>query len=121
MVQNAHETMPFTAIRWRPQVGSVDSSTAKPSAAIISITSDGLIQHWHVNSGKCLHTTRDPNGKDLYALDFSHDAKNFAVAGLDCHVYLYDEHTRTLVNTMRVGGKSLPGHSNRIFCVKFHP
>jgi WD40 repeat protein len=53
-------------------------------------------------------------------LDFSPDGKNFAVAGLDCHVYVYDEHTRTIVTTMRVGGKNLPGHSNRIFCVKYH-
>lgn len=44
-----------------------------------------------------------------------------ATAGKDKHVRLYDEQTKGLVLKMKEGGEMLPGHSNRIFAVKFNP
>ena len=44
-----------------------------------------------------------------------------ATAGKDKFVRLYDEQTKALVLKMKEGGEKLPGHSNRIFCVKFNP
>ena len=40
---------------------------------------------------------------------------------MDQHLYVYDEITKQRVHDMKMGGKNLPGHSNRIFCVKYHP
>ncbi len=48
------------------------------------------------------------------------DGKMFAAAGMDTIVYVYDEQTKQKVVEMKVGGKNLPGHSNRIFALKFH-
>ena len=43
-----------------------------------------------------------------------------AVAGRYCHVRLYDETTKSLALDMKERGEN-PGHSNRIFSVKFNP
>ena len=41
--------MPYTCIRWRPTI----SSDAKSSSVLVTTASDGVIQHWHMNTGKC--------------------------------------------------------------------
>ena len=43
-----------------------------------------------------------------------------AVAGKDCRIRIYDEATKSLTMTMKMLGEN-PGHSNRIFSVKFSP
>jgi len=43
-----------------------------------------------------------------------------AVAGRDCHVRVYDETTKSLALDMKEKGE-LPGHSNRVFAVRFNP
>jgi hypothetical protein len=43
-----------------------------------------------------------------------------AVAGRDYHIRIYDETTKSLALTMKARGE-IPGHSNRVFCVKFNP
>jgi COMPASS component SWD3 len=60
----------------------------------VTTSSDGHIQHWHLNSGKCLHHIKEDNDNNLYTLDFTNDGKYFAVAGSDTKVYVYDESTR---------------------------
>lgn len=87
---------------------------------VVSTTSDGAIQHWAINSSKCMHTIKEDNGNNLYALDFSPDGRFFAVGGQDTHLYVYDEQTRQQVADMKVGGKNIPGHSSRIFSIKFN-
>lgn len=111
--------MPITCLRWRPTT-STDSGT-KSSNVLVSTSSDGLIQHWAINSSKCLHTIKEDNDNNLFALDFSPDGRTFAVAGLDTKLYVYDEVTRLKTHEMKIGGKNLPGHSSRVFTVKFNP
>jgi COMPASS component SWD3 len=72
-------------------------------------------------SGKCTHTIKEEHDNDLYALDFSPDGRLFAVAGLDTKVYIYDEQTKAKLHVMTEGPGHHPGHSNRVFAVKFHP
>ena len=46
----------------------------------------------------------------------------FATAGKDHTVRLYDEATKTMVSALMGGrGSSGPGHSNRVFSLKFNP
>ena len=90
MVVNQHEVMPFTCIRWRPQI----AGEQKSAAVLVTTQSDGVVQHWHVNTGKCQHTIKEDNGNNLYALDFAPDGRTFAVAGSDTYVYVYDEITK---------------------------
>lgn len=56
----------------------------------------------------------------MYCLDFNTNGTLLAVGGRDAHVRVYDETTKSLAATLKEKGE-LPGHSNRIFCVKFNP
>ena len=78
------------------------------------------MKHWHATSGKCLHSRLDDPMNHLFCLDFNSTGTLLAVGGRDCHVRIYDETTKSLALTMKERG-DLPGHSNRIFCVKFNP
>ena len=64
---------------------------------------------------------KEENDNNLYAVDFAKDGRTFAVGGSDTVVYVYDEITKQKVLEMHEGGKNLPGHASRIFCVKYHP
>ena len=58
----------------------------KTKNVFVTTNADGLIQHWHLNSGKCLDTIQvDVKGdnKQLNCLDFNHDASKFLVCGGD--------------------------------------
>ncbi len=109
------ETMPFTCLRWKPSIDNKVSST------LVTTCSEGAIQHWQLNSGKCFHTIREEPNNNFFCLDFHPNGKQFAAAGMDCHIYLYDETTRQRTQKMKEGLKNQVGHSNRVFVVKFHP
>lgn len=92
----------------------------KTSNVLVSANSDGSINHWHVTSGRCLHTI-DPIGDNhIYTIDYNDLGTQFATAGKDTNIRVYDENTKSVVQTL---GRSadIPGHSNRIFSVKFDP
>ncbi len=71
----------FSYLKWRPVKGM-----NKTKNVFVTTNADGLIQHWHLNSGKCLDTiqvdTKSEN-KQLNCLDFNHDASKFMVCGGD--------------------------------------
>jgi len=116
---NAHkEPLPMTCVRWKP-LGTMESQ--KTQTVLVTTSADGYIQHWHVNTGKAINTMKEEVDNDLYALDFTSDGKLMATAGSNTIVYVYDEQTRQKVLEMKVGGKKLPGHSSRIFAVRFSP
>eukprot|EP00743_Colponemidia_sp_Colp-15_P002144 GILK01002326.1.p1 GENE.GILK01002326.1~~GILK01002326.1.p1 ORF type:complete len:393 (+),score=63.42 GILK01002326.1:66-1181(+) len=107
--------MPTTCLRWRPQ-----TSTSKTKNVLISVNADGMVQHWHITSGKCLHSINDPENQ-LYAIDYRDDGAFFATAGKDKVIRVYDEATKSLAATLTGGGSATPGHSNRVFSLKFNP
>src|SRR5690606_2559632 len=81
----------------------------------------GTIQHWHITSGKVLHVSTESNNQ-IYCCDYRVDGRFFATAGKDACVRVYDEQTKTLVQTMSGGNnRSTSGHSSRIFALKWHP
>ena len=83
--------------------------------------SDGSVSHWHMTSGKCLHSIVDEENQ-IYAIDYRHDGGSFATAGKDKKVRVYDEATKTMVTEMGGGySENTSGHSNRVFSLKFHP
>lgn len=91
------------------------------SSIIFLIDSDGNVQHWHLTSGKCLSTITDKENP-LLCVDYRPDGEVFAAAGKDYKVRLYDESSKALISTLAGGyGKATPGHSNRVFSLKFHP
>lgn len=85
---------------------------------IISVNANGALQHWHTTSGKLLHTIFDELNQ-LLSVDYNYDGTQFVTGGSDMIVRVYDEQTRGLVVALEGGGSGEPGHSNRVFCVKF--
>ena len=112
------EDMPITDIRWRPT-----SSTNKTSNILVSASADGWLRHWHVPSGKCFHSYKcqDDDDQQIYSIDFNADGNSLATVGKDKIVRIYDEQTKALVLRMKENGDQLPGHSNRVFALRFNP
>jgi len=108
---------PTTQVRWRP-AGS--ESRTKNVLISVNAENDGLVQHWHIKSGKCLHTIEEIDNQ-IFCLDYFHNGSVFATAGRDYKVRVYDEATKRLTQTLE-GGDQLKtaGHSNRVFSVRFH-
>ena len=71
-----------------------------------------------------LHTFQEKNNS-VYALDIHPDASKFATAGKDASIRIYDESSKTCILKLKKGEgygvNCTAGHSNRIFCVKYHP
>lgn len=94
----------------------------KTANVLVSASADGYLKHWHATSGKCLNQRmcEDNPDQQLYTIDYNTDGNLLATAGMDMSVRLYDEHTKSIILKMK-DNKKLPGHSNRIFCVRFDP
>jgi len=106
---------PTTQLRWRP-----NSAQSKTKNVLISVNaaSDGLIQHWHVKSGKCLHTIKE-KGNPIFCIDYSTDGSTFVTAGRDRILRVYDEATKKLKCHLTEGDRNrTAGHSNRVFSLK---
>ena len=111
--------MPTTALRFRPV-----TPTTRTKNVFIAANAAGAVQHWHMTSGKCLHSLED-EGNQVYSLDYNEEGSQFVTAGKDTSVRVYDEATKTPLVCMK-GGMTFsvlatPGHSNRIFSCKFVP
>ena len=115
------EGLPSTILRFRP---SGDGSRTKN--VLLAANAMGVVEHWHVTSGKCLHShVEEGADNQVYALDYAPSGAEFAAGGKDCAIRVYDEDTRKLKATLKGGSgygiKASAGHSNRIFSCKFHP
>ena len=108
------EKIPVTAVRWRPL-----KSPKQSKNVLLTISSNGTIQQWHVISGKCLASTKEEMN-ELYCTDYNEDGTKFATSGKDGRVRIYDDlgHLKTPIIKLE-STLTKPGHSNRIFCVKF--
>jgi len=108
--------LPITCVRFRPMI-----STSKTKNMVLVAGSGGKAQHWHLTSGRCLHSITEKDNQ-IYAVDYRNDGRIFATAGKDACVRIYDEATKSLVSTLYGGdGHVTAGHANRIFAIKFHP
>lgn len=111
--------LPTTSIRFRP---ISDVSTTKN--ILISSNACGSVNHWHMTSSKCLNSINDTNNP-VYALDFNETGSQFATAGKDRYIRIYDETTKSLIQSLgQVSGYldvQSNSHSNRVFSIKFVP
>lgn len=111
-------TLPTTQLRWRPH-----SAQSKTKSVLISVNAEfhGQILHWHIKSGKCLHTITERENQ-IFCIDYFSDGSQFATGGRDRLVRIYDEATKRHVQTLQGGDmKDTAGHSNRVFSLKYHP
>ena len=111
--------LPTTCIRFRPITQS-----SRTKNVLIASNAAGVVQHWHMTSGKCLHSLEDENNQ-VYAMDYNTEGSMFVTVGKDTVIRVYDEATKSASVTMSSGlgysSKNTTGHSNRIFSAKFHP
>ena len=77
--------MPVTNIKWRPI-----NAPGVTKNVIISLNSDGSLEHWHTTSGRRLNVIKDDINQ-LLAVDYKPDGYQFACAGNDAIVRVYDE------------------------------
>eukprot|EP00445_Apocalathium_hangoei_P003011 CAMPEP_0203860164 /NCGR_PEP_ID=MMETSP0359-20131031/12271_1 /ASSEMBLY_ACC=CAM_ASM_000338 /TAXON_ID=268821 /ORGANISM="Scrippsiella Hangoei, Strain SHTV-5" /LENGTH=383 /DNA_ID=CAMNT_0050777195 /DNA_START=103 /DNA_END=1252 /DNA_ORIENTATION=+ len=110
------DRLPTTQLRWRPQ-----QALSKTKNVLVSVSADGRVLHWHASSGKCLHEIVEPDNQ-LFCVDYMADGSQFATAGRRREVHVYDECTKKLAAVLSGGEEGrTPGHSNRVFSLKFHP
>jgi COMPASS component SWD3 len=112
--------LPTTSIKFRPV-----TPTTRTKNVILAANAAGTVQHWHMTSGKCLHSIEEEDSNQVFAMDYNLDGTRFVTAGKDTALRVYDEATKTLLLTMKGGGgfsvSGTPGHSNRIFSVRMVP
>jgi len=112
--------LPTTAIQFRPV-----TPTSRTKNVLLCSNAAGTVQHWHMTSGKCLHSLDDADNQ-VYALDYNDEGSQFVTAGKDKVVRVFDEATKSLLLSMEGGlgyssTRATPGHSNRVFSAKFKP
>jgi COMPASS component SWD3 len=115
MNNDMEQPMPCTCIRWRPQ-----SSNAVTKNVILTVNANGALEHWHITSGKRLHRIYE-ECCELLCCDYNADGSQFACAGKETCVDIYDEKTRNRVARLEGGGQGLNGHSSRVTCCKYDP
>lgn len=115
--------VPMTCMRWRPSAAAGGGTAG--GGVLVTADAGGTIHHWRASaaSSELLHTLREPDGNQVYALDFRADGLQFASAGKDAAVRVYDEATRANLLTLSAGMVGYPGaaagHSSRIFSLRF--
>eukprot|EP00501_MAST-03F_sp_TOSAG23-6_P002520 GSMAST32.ASY1.ANO1.2657.1 assembled CDS len=101
--------LPTTSLRFRPVSGK-----SKTKNVLLACNADGSVDHWHMSSGRRLHTITEEDNQIL-CVDYCTDGSKFAAAGKDKKLRIYDEATKTLQTTLEGGfGSQNPGHSNRV-------
>lgn len=105
------DKVPTTSVRWRPQVVS-------HAKVLVSVDSEGEVAFWHAPTWKKLFGFREPNNSIL-CMDYSPNGGQFATAGKDFSIRVYDEGTKSVEVTLAAAEWNNRGHSNRVFAVKF--
>ena len=89
----------------------------------MSISSNGIIKEWNSTTPKNSWTFKEEENQ-LYALDIHSKGELFATGGSDAKVRLYNGREKKIIQTFaraKYDIYSPSGHSDRIYCVKFHP
>lgn len=86
---------------------------------LAAVSADGYLSFWHAPSGKCIFWTRDPKDADLFCLDYNPDGSMLAVGNKNAQIHVFDEATKSIVATLEAHSSISPGHSNRVFSVRF--
>ncbi len=88
---------------------------------LVSAGIDGNINYWNPLSGKLLTSIKcSKKNSDLFCIDYSRDYAKLAAAGKRRSIKIFDEEKHTLSTKLRRKGQVVnPGHSNRIFSLRF--
>lgn len=111
--------MPVTSMRWKSSLSNVGSSSC-----LMTTSSSGCIDIWHVQSSKCIYSINEEENQ-IFAFDISPmggGGYKFASAGKDKVIRIYDDETKKKIYSLERGFLAdQVGHSNRIFALKWKP
>lgn len=114
-------SMPVTSMRWKSSLSNVGSSSC-----LMTTSSSGCIDIWHVQSSKCIYSIQEEENQ-IFAFDISPTPRGsrgyrFATAGKDKVIRIYDDETKKKICSLERGFLAdQVGHSNRIFALKWKP
>eukprot|EP01062_Namystynia_karyoxenos_P000704 TRINITY_DN10267_c0_g1_i1.p1 TRINITY_DN10267_c0_g1~~TRINITY_DN10267_c0_g1_i1.p1 ORF type:complete len:286 (+),score=66.53 TRINITY_DN10267_c0_g1_i1:278-1135(+) len=119
-MQDQEERLPANCIRFRPNRGG------KHRNVLLVATAAGELGHWCLATRERLSTVRGDPEKELYATDCREDGLEFATAGREHIVRVYDEETGQEKMQMKWGASKWlpepePAHVNRIQAVRYCP
>jgi len=88
---------------------------------LVSAGIDGNIHYWNPLSGKLVKSIKtEKKNSDLFCIDYSKDLTKLAAAGKRRSIKIFDDEKNTLLTKLRPKGQVInPGHSNRIFALRF--
>jgi WD40 repeat protein len=110
----SEEKLPVGAIRWRPKL------IMSKDRLLVSAGVDGVISYWYPLANKLVHQIKpEKKFSDLLCLDYTRDASKLAAAGRRRAIKLIDDEKKVVYAKLHPKGQQSPGHSNRIFSVKF--
>jgi WD40 repeat protein len=126
-----------TTIKWRPHVLPEAPNDPGLKNVIAVGFPDGSVVHWHAPTGQKIAELSEGENQ-IFSLDYSpllfppegtgkSASLRLATAGSDCEVRIYQDGGPgvqcKLLKIMNHGARdaSAAGHSNRIFCVRWHP
>jgi len=114
-------SMPVTSMKWKSSLSNVGSSSC-----LMTTSSSGCIDIWHVQSSKCIYSIQEEENQ-IFAFDISPTpggsrGYKFASAGKDKVIRIYDDETKKRICSLERGFLAdQVGHSNRIFALKWKP
>lgn len=113
----SYEYSPVTCLRWKPR-----SRYSRTAATLTASYSNGIVKFWDINTKESRIKITETEGQGIYSIDYNSTGSSLATGGADYSLRIYDEKTKTLVQTYsKLGCGEVLNHYNRIHCVKFHP
>lgn len=109
-----HEKVATTALRWRPSAEGLAGST------LLAASGSGTLHQFLAKTGKKLWEKHEEDNY-IFALDYNRKGTQFATAGKDCVVRVYDEETKQVAQKLHGVAWHKPGHNNRLFSLRFSP
>jgi WD40 repeat protein len=108
--------LPCTAVAFRPF-----TSESINKNVIGATYADGTIRHWHATTGQLISTIQ-VDDVQLMHLSYNSNGSKFTTCASDNNIRVYDASTNKIIfhGKDREEQGSI-GHTNRIFCSKFHP
>lgn len=110
------EKYPTTALRWRPSNLEGDSG----SSSILAANASGKLVEFSTKTGKKIYESTEEDNY-VFALDYSCNGKQFATAGKDCRIRIYDAETKEVETRLAGIDWHKTGHNNRLFGLRFSP
>ena len=116
LVNNLHlfrgEGFPVTSVRWKPPTG-------KTKNIMLATTSNGKFFQFHGSTGRLMFED-ELQDNQIFASDYSPDSHNFVLACKDNRVRIFDDSTKSIVNTLGPAQGYSSGHSSRIYAIRWY-